>query len=113
VDVLAQPDVIGQVPSHVIRIAVDRDLIGVPQPVAGEGVIVRRDIEEEPAEPETARTAAGEPKEVAGPEAASETTMRPRMIEVVMGVPTTRVMSNPAAVRMHVRRIGVSCAVTE
>ena len=96
-----------------IRIVVDHDLIGVPQPIVDEGVVVRRDVEEEPAKPETSRTAAAEPEDMTAPEAAGETTMRPRMIEAVMAVATTGVMSNPPAVRVHVRRIGMSFAVTE
>ncbi len=42
VHVRAQPDVVGQVPSHVIGIDIDHDLIGVPQPVIAEGEIVLR-----------------------------------------------------------------------
>jgi hypothetical protein len=46
-------------------------------------------------------------------EAAVETTVLKGMIEVVVAVATTGVMSNPASVRVHVRRIRVSLAVTE
>jgi hypothetical protein len=97
----------------VIRVVVDHDLIGVPQPIAGEGEIVRRDTEEEPVEPETSRATAPEAKGMSPAEAAVETTVLPGMIEVVLAVVTTRVMTNPAAVRVHMRRIRMSIAVTE
>ena len=109
----AQPGVIGQVPALVIRVVVDHDLIGVPQPITGEGEIVRRDAEEEPVEPEPSRTTAPEAKDMSSAEAAVETTVLPWMIEVVVPVVTTRVMTNPAAVRVHMRRIRMSIAVTE
>jgi hypothetical protein len=50
---------------------------------------------------------------MAGAEAAGETTMLPGVIEVEVPVVTARVMSNPAAVRVHVRRIGMSVGVTD
>jgi hypothetical protein len=113
VDVGAQSGVVGQVPSVVIGIVVDHDLIGVPEPIVTEGDVVWRHTEEESVEPESSRTAACEPKAMTAPDAAGETTMLERMIDMIVAVATTRVMSNPVTVPVHVRRIGMSGSVAE
>jgi len=56
VNVGAKPYVIRQIPSDVVRIFVDHDLIRIPEPVTAEAEVIRGDAEVEPAEPETART---------------------------------------------------------
>jgi hypothetical protein len=113
VQVGAETDVVRQVPSHVIRIRVDRDLIGVPQPIVGEAVIVSRDAEVETAEPETSWPSAGEPEDVARPEAAAETTVRPGMVEVIVAVVPARVVPNPLPVRVDVRCSRMSVTIPE
>jgi len=113
VHVRPQPGVVGEVPAVVVRILVDHDGIGFPQPVAAVGEIERRDAEEEPAKPETFRTPTAEMKDVAAPEPAGEPTMLKWMIEVVVAVVATRAMANPAAVGVHVRCIRMSITVTE
>ena len=94
-----------------IGILVDHDLIGVPEPVVTEHDIERRNAEEEPAEPETSRAAAFEPKEMPAAEPAGESAMRPRMIEMKVAVVTANAMPNPLAIPVHVRRVGMSSTV--
>ena len=110
-NVRPQSGVIGQVPSVVIGILVDHDLIGVPQPVVTENDIERRDAEEEPTEPETSRAASFESKEMPAAEPAGEAAMRPRVIEMEVAVVTAYAMPNPFAVPVHVWRVGVSSTV--
>lgn len=109
VHVRAQPDVVGQVPSHVIGIDIDHDLIGIPQPVIAEGEIVLRHIEEEPAEPEAPGASATQPKDIARSESTSETTVLPRVIEMIVIVAPARAMPDPAAVRVPSPAISHSC----
>jgi hypothetical protein len=113
VHVRPESDVVGQIPADVFWIRIDRDLIGVPEPIVAEPQIGWRHIKEEAAKPEAAGTASFEPKEIARRETTLETTVLPWMIEVVMHVATTGVMANPVTIRMHVRRIRMSLAVTE
>ena len=112
VDVSAQPGVVGEVPAIVIRIVVDHDLIAVPQPVAAVGESNAATLKKNP--PNQNRPGPPPPRR--------KTWSRPnppgnalleRMIDVIVAIVTTRVMSNPIAVRVHVRRIWMSLAVAE
>src|SRR5450432_3444271 len=51
-DITAQSDVIGQVPSLMVRVFIDGNLIVVPAPIAGEIIVVQSQTEGEAAEPE-------------------------------------------------------------
>jgi hypothetical protein len=113
VHVGAEPGVVGEVPAVVVWIVVDRDWIGIPQPVAAEAEIVRCDAEVVSAKPEPSRATACEVKDMAAPEPAGESTVLEGMIEVIVRVVTTAVMTNPAAVGVHMRCVRMSLAVTE
>ena len=96
-----------------VRIFVNDDVVAVPEPIAAEANVIRGYAEIEAAEPETVGTASGEMSDVAAAEAAGKASVLPGMIEVVVRVVAARVMANPFAVRMDVRRVGMSGLVVE
>lgn len=108
VDVGAQSDVIGEIPTVMIGVVIEDDVIAVPVPIAGIGDIHRCDAEVEAAEPESPGPAAGEPPNVLGPKSGSEMPMFPGMIKLEARISASRVMSNPMAVLMYVRCLWVA-----
>ncbi len=113
VNVGSQTDVVRQIPADMIRIVVDYDLVGIPQPVVAVPKIIRSDGEIEPAEPEAVRTSSNEPPDVSPAEAAGEVTVLPRMIQVVISIHAASVMTDPALAIVYVRSIGMPCFLTE
>jgi hypothetical protein len=113
VHVGTQSGVVAQIPSVVIGIVVDHNRIGVPEPIVTEGNVVWGHTEEESVEPETSRAAPGEPEDVTASDASGETTMLERMIDRIVAVAASRVMSNPVTVAIDVRRIGMSGTIAE
>ena len=75
-----KPQVVGEIPAHVIGIFVDHDLIRIPQPVAAVSDINRSDAEVEATEPESPGSAASESPNVLGPKPGSEMPLFPGMI---------------------------------
>jgi hypothetical protein len=107
VDVYAEADVIGQVPTVVVRIFVDHHLVGIPEPIVAEGDVVLGDTEVKAAKPEARRSAAGDAKDMAAAEAAGEVAVFPRMIHVVVGIVAAGIVTNSLVVGVDVRRVRV------
>lgn len=112
-DVGPEPDVVSEVPAFMVRVFVDNDVVAVPEPVVAEADVVGGDAEVEAAEPEAIGATAAEMPDVATAEAAGEAAVFPGVVEMVMGVVATRVMADPLAVRVDVRRVGMSRLVVE
>ena len=107
-DIGAQPDVIGQVPTGVVGIVVKDDLVAVPDPVIAEGIVERGDLEGEAAEPETLPVSSGDPEDMAGAETAREASVFPGVIEVIVLIAAAGIVSDPAvAVRVDVWSVRV------
>ena len=96
-----------------VRIVVDHDIIGAPQPIVAQREIEGCDAEEEPAEPEASRTATPEPEDMASTDPSWEMAVLEWMIEVKVAVVTTHPMANPVAVRVDVRAIRMAIPVVE
>src|SRR5271157_2930365 len=97
--------VISQVPADVIRIVIDRDLIGVPQPVAAVADVHRGNAEVEPAEPEAAWTSAAQPPNVPSADSAREPPVLERMIQVIPRIVRSAIVPDPfIAGSVYVRR---------
>src|SRR5260370_42363256 len=75
--VSAEPHVVCEIPSFVIRIVINHDLIAVPQPIAGVIVVIRCNAEVKTAEPEAIPATAAEPEDVPAPNPARKTAMLP------------------------------------
>src|SRR5580693_9380368 len=97
VNIRAEPHVVGQVPADVVRVCVDDDLVGIPEPVAAKVQVGRRDAPVEIVEPEAAGSAARQVPDVAAAKAAGEHTVLPGMVEVIGSVVASCVMTDPAA----------------
>ena len=109
----AQPGVVGQIPAFVIRVFVDDDLIGIPEPAAAEADVVGRDAEVKAAEPEARRASAGEMPDVAAAKPARKAAMFPGMIEVVVRIIAAGVVTYPLVVCVHVGSFWVSGLVAK
>ncbi len=112
-DIRSKTDVVSEVPADVIRIVVDHDVIGIPQPIVTETDIVRSDGEIESAEPETARASASEPPYMFAPKPSGEATMLPRMVDVVIGIAPSGVMTDPTLAIVDVRGVRMSFLLLE
>jgi hypothetical protein len=109
VNVGAEPDVVSQIPSDMIGVVVDDDLIRIPQPVAAEAKVVRRYAKVEAAKPESARSASRKAPNVAAANAAGKAAVFPRVVEMVMSIVATGVMPHPmVALRVDVRSVWVA-----
>src|SRR5580693_5191205 len=91
-----------------VRIVVDDDVVPIPEPVVGVGVVVGGEAEEEAAKTEALPVAAFQAVDVTGAEGAWETPMFPRTIEAVVAIGPAGVVSHPTIVLgIHVRGIGM------
>jgi hypothetical protein len=76
-----------------IRILVDYDLIGIPQPAAAQLKIGRRDAEIEAVEPETVWTASAQVKDVAFANSPSESSVLEWLIQMVAGIGSASIVT--------------------
>jgi hypothetical protein len=95
VGVRAEPDVIRKIPAVVVRILIDYDLVGIPEPVTAEAEIGRGNTKIEAAEPETTRASSADPPHVAATEASGKPTVFERMIQMIMGVIAASIVADP------------------
>src|ERR1700730_4261483 len=72
VDVGSPPNAVGEVPSDVIRVLVDHDVVRIPEPVIDEAVFERGHAEVVAVEPETLPAPSLQPEDVATTEAGGE-----------------------------------------
>ena len=80
VNVGAQPDVIGQIETILIRVLINHNLVRIPKPVTTKAVVCWGNAEIEAAEPEALPPPSPEPEDMAGAKAAPETPVLPWMI---------------------------------
>lgn len=108
----AEPDVIRQIPTIVVGVSVNHDVVRIPEPVAASVIVVRRNAKKEAAEPKTVPVSTRKAVDVAAADFTRETPMLKRMIEVVVRVVSTSVMPNPLIIgRVNMRRRGMSSLV--
>ena len=111
VDVSAKPDVISQIPARIIRISVDHDVVGIPQPVGAVVEVIGRDAPEKSVELEPRRATANEAIDVTATDVTGEMTVLPRMSEVIV---RARAAADPlAGGGMNVRRGGMARPVVK
>jgi len=113
VNVLAQAHVVSEIPTQVIWILVENDVVGIPKPVGAVCIVVRSDRKVIAAKPEALRPAACQTPAMLRPETTGEMPVSPRAIDMVVRIIAARVVAYPLAVRMHVRRIGMALLVAE
>jgi hypothetical protein len=96
VNVCAEPYVVREIPTVVIRVLIDHDLIGIPEPVIAETEIVRGDAKIEAAEPETARASSANPPDVAATETSGKPPVFPGMIQMIVDIIAPGIMADPS-----------------
>jgi len=104
VNVRPQPRVIHQVPPLMIRIRIEHEVVGIPLPVAHAVVIVRRHLEEVPADVEPVAPAAAQPPDLRRANGPLEPAMLLRMIEMVVRIIASRVVPYPTVILRMVAR---------
>jgi hypothetical protein len=105
VDVCAQPGVIRKVPTVMVRIVVDHDLVAIPEPAVAEAIIERGDLKVEAVEPEALSASSSEPEDMPAADASREASMLPGTVEVIPGIVAAGIVPDPAVVGMDVRNI--------
>lgn len=108
VDVYAQPDVVGQVPTGMVRIFVQNYLVSAPKPVIAEAIIWLGDTEIEAAKPETIPAPSLDPEGMTRAKASRKVSMLPGTIEVVLGIIGAGIVPDPLTVRVNVGSVGMS-----
>ncbi len=94
----AKAHVIGEIPSDVIRIRIEHDIVTVPEPVITIGVVEEADGKDEAADEEPPAIAALHPPHMFWAQGTGKVTVFPWMLETVMRIVPPRVMSNPTIV---------------
>lgn len=104
----AQSDVVRKIPANVVRIVVDHNVIGIPEPVIAVIIIIRSDREEPAANGKAFGVSAMDPPDVPRTDCTGEMAMLPRMVEVVVHVIASAVMADPVIVLgVNVRSLGM------
>jgi hypothetical protein len=85
-----------------VGIVIEHNLIAVPQPIVGVGVIGLREAEKESAEPKTRRSAAAQAIDVAPADTAGESPMLEGPVEMVRRIVASGIMPYPLVVGMDV-----------
>lgn len=94
-----------------VRVVINYDLVAIPQPIIDEAVIIGCHGKVESTETKPLRSAARQPPYMARPDSATEVTVLPWMIEMIVRVVSSRVVSNPSVISMDVRRIWMALHV--
>lgn len=111
VHVRSEPDIIGEVPSYVIRVVIDDDIVAIPVPVAAIPHIESCNAEIESPKPEAARTTADQMPDMAPANSAREMAVFPGMVEVKAGIVGPVVMADPLSVVVDVGRFRMTLYV--
>ena len=108
-DVCAQSGVIGQVPTRMVRVLVNHDLVRVPEPVVAEVDVIGSHEEVETAKPKPIRSPSRKAPNMVFAKTARESSMLPRVIEVIVRIVRPRVVPDPfVAFHVYVRRFGMA-----
>ena len=113
VDVRAGSGVVGEIPTVVVRIFVDHDGIAVPVPVTGVVVIKGRYAEVEAVEPEAFAVSSSKVKLMAAAKAAVEAAVFPGMIQVVVRIAATGIVTDPMVIVVNVRCVRMVGPIAE
>src|SRR5450432_3640098 len=96
-----------------IGIFKDADIVTVPKPAVAESNIIGSNAEKESAESETSRAATAKVKHMAAPEPSAEPPVFPGMVEMIVRITATGIVSDPFAIRVHMGSVGVSVLIAE
>src|SRR5437016_2494076 len=98
----SEPDVVGQIPVFMVRILVDHNIVAIPEPVIAIVVIRGSNAKVNAAHREALAISAVKPEDMIGPEAARETSVLPRLAQMILRIVAAGVVANPASVVVYV-----------
>ena len=113
VDINAQTSVIGQIPTNMVGIVINDDVVCIPEPSTAIGEVKLCNAESPIIEPEAAGTATTKTPYVAASETARETTMFKRTIQMEAWIVAALIVTNPLAIAVDVGRFGMVLAVRQ
>src|SRR5579863_7571193 len=111
VDIGAEAGVIRQVPAGMIRVFVNDDVVGIPEPAVHKANVIRGNAPIPIPETEAVRVAAGQVPMVRGAEAAFKPPMFPWIVQVIVRIVTPGVVADPALAVVDMRGIGMAGVV--
>ena len=112
-DVSTKPNVVGKVPTDMVGVIVNDDVVTIPQPVAAVADIERRDAEVEAAEPETTGSSTRQMPAMTRAETSGEVAVFPGMVEMKAGVIASLIVADPLAVPVNMRCLGMALLITK
>lgn len=113
VNIGTKASIVGQVPSGMIRIFIEHDVVGVPSPVIDIGKVIGRDHPIASAKSEPARVAAAEAPVVLGTEAPVPATVFPSAVLAEVWIIAAFIVPNPAASVIDMGSVGVARLIAE
>lgn len=90
-----QSDVVGKIPTIVIWICIDYDVVGVPEPVIDEVIIIGSNLEEETVKSKPLSVSAMQPEDMKRTNCTRKASMFPRMIETIVGIVPACIVAKP------------------
>ena len=109
----AQPDVVGEIPAHMVGVVVDHDSVAVPVPAIAVAIVVVGDVEVVAVEPEPLSRSAAQYPNMAWAKATVEPPVLPRMFHTIVSILAATVMANPSAIIVDMRCVGMSFMVAK
>src|SRR5579864_141704 len=85
-NVLAQPDVISEIPAGMVGIVVNHDIVAAPVPAIGVAIVVGGHTEIKTTEPETVTASPFNPVNMVAADFAPEVSVFPGMINMIVGI---------------------------
>src|SRR6266704_4581452 len=100
----SQPGVVGEIPTIMVRVLINYNVVTVPVPVVAIRGIIVGNAEKEAAKPEPPGPATFKPEDMTWAKARGEMSMRPRMVPMEVFSMTARIVPYPTSVGVNVRR---------
>jgi len=108
----AEPYVIRQIPTLVVGVVIDHNVVAVPQPAITESHVRRCDVPVPSVEPKTSGATTAEVPNMVATESAGEVSVLPRFVEMQAGIVASGVMTYPF-VSIHVGYVGMTRLVAK
>ena len=114
VSVGTEPGVIGEVPAGVVGIGIDYDVVVIPQPSVCIVVVIGRHLEKVAVDIKSIAVTAAKPPDVLRPDTAAEASVFPWVIEMIVGIVGSGVVSHPLiCFGVDVRGLGMVWLIAE
>src|SRR5271169_5275594 len=96
-----------------VRVVINHDIVGIPQPPIHVADIIRRDAPSKRPKPEEAGASAAQMPNVAAADSTAEVPVFPGMIEMIVGIVAAGVVTDPLTVGVNVRQFGMPLFIVE